>query len=119
MESEERLLRQSEDGVEEEPLQPVHRSRNPDEDGPDFRLRFSKPKLPIVSDATQKLAQPKQQKRVDDKFQYADFRGMIHADYTDAVINVTGQATHLDENSLQGVNDETNMTLTHLIERKQ
>ena len=61
---------------------------------------------------------PKQQKKVSDKYQYADFRGMIHADYTDAVVNVTGMPTVLDENSLQGLNDETNMTLTNLIERK-
>ena len=43
---------------------------------------------------------PKQQKKVHDKYQYADFRGMIHADYTDAVVNVTGMPTVLDENSL-------------------
>jgi hypothetical protein len=54
----------------------------------EFRICYSRPKFPRRNLTTERLAEPKKQLIVTNPFMYADFRGMIHADYQEAIDNM-------------------------------
>lgn len=54
----------------------------------EFRICYSRPKFPRRNITTERLARPKKPAPVNNPFMYSDFRGMIHADYQEAMENL-------------------------------
>jgi len=54
----------------------------------EFRIWYARPKFPKKNSITERLSQPKKPHKVTNPFLYSDFRGMIHADYQEALENL-------------------------------
>lgn len=54
----------------------------------EFRICYARPKYPRRNLTTERLARPKKPAPVNNPFMYSDFRGMIHADYQEAMENL-------------------------------
>jgi hypothetical protein len=54
----------------------------------EFRICYSRPKFPRRNLTTERLAQPKKKAMIANPFLYSDFRGMLHADYQEALENI-------------------------------
>lgn len=84
-----------------------------------FRLSYiSKHKIPKVTGATDRLAQPKS-RQTPNPFDYADFRGLLHADYTQAVNHVTNEMDTYQRSTMRLLNTKPDSKLMNLLETKQ
>lgn len=57
----------------------------------EFRVWYARPKFPKRNPTTERLAIPKKPHVVTNPFLFSDFRGMIHADYKEALDNLDVQ----------------------------
>ena len=74
--------------------------------------------MPKVSRATERLAQPKMRK-TPNPFDYSEFRGLVHADYTDAVNSVTHEQDHLMRSTKRLLESKPDSKLVSLLQSKQ
>jgi hypothetical protein len=88
----------------------------------EFRICYSKPKFPRRNLTTERLAEPKKQPIVTNPFMYSDFRGMIHADYQEAIENMDVQPTYAgktDNRLFGGLSDASQTGMSNLRSRKK
>lgn len=88
----------------------------------EFRICYSRPKFPRRNLTTERLAEPKKQPIVTNPFMYSDFRGMIHADYQEAIENMDVQSAFpgkTENRFFGGLSDPSQTGVSNLRSRKK
>lgn len=116
-------LQQKMEGVQQNPQHYTEGMNNPSENIPqntrrqilnEFRICYSRPKFPRKNKTTERLAQPKKPIRVTNPFLYSDFRGMIHADYQEALENIDVQGNYPKTMSMNSGFGQSNLSQTRM-----
>ena len=88
----------------------------------EFRICYARPKFPRRNLTTERLAEPKKQPIVTNPFMYSDFRGMIHADYQEAIENMDVKPAYFgstDNRLFGGLSDPSQTGMSNIRSRKK